>query len=79
MSVAIIGGAITALLGVTSKLLDKTPDYNQKKKENFFKMKNAYEAELKKEYSQRDDDMIMNLREEIVLFAGSFSKEIKDQ
>ena len=56
--------------------MDKTPNYPQKKKEEYFELKNSLEDETKKEYPDRDDDRIMNLRDEFILFAETFAKEI---
>lgn len=47
------------------KLLDKTPDYEPRKREKYHKLVRALGAETTKEYVKRDDDLIMNLREDI--------------
>lgn len=70
-------GTVDLLLSVTGKLLDKLPDYDQRKKEKFYKLQKEYNEEITKEYPQRDDNKIANLRDEIKLFTSTFIKEIQ--
>ena len=72
-----VGTIVATLITLTSKILDKTPNYEQKKKEQWSKLCLRYNDEVKKLYPDRDDDLIMNLREQIVIFSASFSEEIK--
>ena len=76
-----IAAAITAVSTVVSKTIDLLPDYDQRKKEQWRKLQLSYNDEMKKKIidgeNGRDDDLIMRLREEIVIFAQAFGDEIK--
>lgn len=67
---------VTALANMTSKVMDKLPDYDQKKKEHFHDLNTRLNAERKKQYPDRDDDLIMNLRDDLVSFCLAFNEEI---
>lgn len=71
-----ITALVAALFSVTDKLLDKMPDYDQRKKEKYFKLRTRYNDEFKKDYPSRDDDLILNLRDELLSFIDTFSKEV---
>ena len=62
-------------LGV--ELLEKFPSYDQRKKQQFFDKKNLYNQEKAKTYEQRDDDLLLSLKEELGVFLESFLQEIK--
>ncbi len=73
-----LGGAIetiTLLLSITDKLMDKFPNYSQRKREEFRDLKRAYLEEMKSNY--RDDEKVDLLRDEIKLFVEAFSKELE--
>ena len=53
---------IALTLGQT--ILDKMPDYPQKKRDLYHKLVREYNSEITKTYPERDDDLIMNLRED---------------
>lgn len=76
-----IAEAITAVSTVVSKTMDKLPNYDQKKKEKWEKLQLSYRNEMKKEIiageNGRDDDLIMRLREEILIFSTTFAEEIE--
>lgn len=63
---------IGLLLGVVDKVLDRLPTYDQKKKEQYFKLRQEYEEELKKDFPERDDSRILDLRDELLNFVSSF-------
>ena len=65
---------ITLLLSIFDKVLDKTPDFDQKKKNQYFKLKKEYEDEKKS--INRDDNRVDNLRDKLLLFVETYSKEI---
>ena len=67
---------INLLLSVTDKLMDKLPDYEQRKKEKFLKMKRRYENEKAKQYPDRDDNLIGIYRDRILRFIAIFNSEI---
>lgn len=68
---------IISSLGIAGEILKKNPDYPQTLKEKHNQLQNDYENELKKKYQDRDDDKIMNLREEISNFMEDFHSELK--
>lgn len=62
------------ILSIVDKTMDKLPNYAEKKKEEFRKLKLAYENEKKSNY--RDDELIQDLQEKILSFLEVFDKEI---
>ncbi len=71
-----IAAAITTIISIIDKLLDKTPSYDQKKREQWYLLQRLYNEEVKKIYPERDDDLVMNLREQIIIFGSAFDKDI---
>ena len=69
--------SIKLLLSITNKLMDRMPDYNQNKKEKFYTLRLRYLTERKKEYPQRDDNLIGICRMELMEFLNSFEAEIE--
>ena len=47
------------------KLVDRTPTYPESKRSKYHKLVRALRAELTKTYPKRDDDLVMNLRDDI--------------
>lgn len=72
-------GIVLAALGVVGKIMDKTPDYDQSKRKKYFKLKEDYENEIKKQYIERDDNLISRLDGELRLFLEAFGIEISGQ
>lgn len=68
---------LSVALSITNKLMDKLPDYDQRKKQQFHDLNLRYEQEKKKTYPERDDDLIMNLRDELSSFLSMFDGEVK--
>lgn len=64
-------------MNITQAILEKMPDYDQRKKQDFYEKKSNLEAEWKKPINERDDDLILNLREDVTLFLNTFYEEIK--
>lgn len=69
--------SLKLILSITDKLLAKTPDYDQKKAQEYNDLKLAYKAELTKTYPERDDDLIMNLRDQLTTWIESFNKDLE--
>lgn len=69
---------LQAALQIANKLLDKIPDYDQRKKEKLFKLSKEYQEELVRPRDMQDDDLIANLQDEIKLFVTTFAKEIEN-
>lgn len=61
-------------LKVISELLPKLPNYNQTKKNKFYKLLKDYEDEIRSEV--RDDQRADNLRSELIRFLEVFRVEI---
>ncbi len=70
---AILGIAGT-LLEVTGKLIDRSPDYVQKKREEFLALKRRYDQVLVAE--EKNTNLLLNLRDEIANFAEIIVEEL---
>jgi len=81
MSVSITGvfDAVSMLLSVVSKAMDMIPNYEQRKKKEFFKLMEDYENEKKKAYPARDDNLVGIYRDRLMLFISVFDTEISGQ
>jgi hypothetical protein len=66
----------TATMEFGTEILKKMPDFDQKKKLQYHKLLKAYKSEIKKDYGVRDDDLIMNLRDQLKDFVTVFVKEL---
>lgn len=71
-------GYLEYALVFANHLMEHIPSYDQRKRNKFYKMKTQFMAERAKEYHERDDDLIMNLREQLIVFLEAFYKEIKN-
>lgn len=60
-----------------SELLEKFPDYDQRKKSKYHKMIKDYRTEVNRPADMADHDLILNLRRDIHDFLDTFYKEIK--
>jgi hypothetical protein len=67
---------INILLKVTDKLMDRLPNYSQRKKKQYLKLRRLYEKEIQRDYSSRDDNLVDNYRDELLRFIETFSTEI---
>ena len=67
--------AIAALIGVVNKTLGMMPNYEQRKRKQWYEMQLLYSQEKAKAYPDRDDDVIMELHMKIILWASAFGKE----
>ena len=67
---------ISPALRVVDKLLERTPDYDQKQKNRYFKIKERYYEEMAKNYPERDDSNVDHLRRELRLFVEKLSTEL---
>ena len=77
MSATGIIATIDLLLSITDKLMDKLPDYSQRKRQQYYKLKKKYDREKSAEFPHRDDNLVDNLRDELIRFVDSFEKELK--
>jgi len=53
------------------------PNYEQAKKEKFYKLKQAYENEIARDYPLRDDNLCDVYRRNLVLFLATFNVELE--
>lgn len=75
---AAVGETINLILELTNELLKKFPNYDQRKKEKFYKIASKYQNQMSIDYRYRDDNLIDNLRDELKLFSRTFIKEIQN-
>lgn len=68
---------ITLALSLGDQLLKKMPSYDQKKKEDYYEKKTLYTQERAKAYPDRDDDLLLALREDLYNHLEAFKKEIE--
>ena len=61
-------------LNLANKLMDHIPNYDQRKREKFYKLKKRFIDEKNSE--DRDDNLLDDLRDELQLILESFDKEI---
>ena len=65
---------ISALLGVIDKVIDKIPNYEQRKKDKYYKLKKEYFEVINSE--NIDHNLADKLALELRLFIDSFGNEI---
>lgn len=63
-------------MSLADKVLGILPDYEEKKKKEFYKLKEQYERQIKKPYYQRDDLIVDQSRDELRLFIQRLIEEI---
>lgn len=68
---------IAIILELATAVLEKIPDYSQRRKNEFYSLKKDYTNELLKNYLDRDDNKITILRNKISDFAKVFTAELK--
>jgi hypothetical protein len=69
-------GLLETAMSIADKLMDKIPNYDQRKKEKYYKLKRKYENEKSKVWHERDDQRIDLLRYELCDFLKIFNSEI---
>jgi len=74
-----VASAFTMLLSVVNKTMDMLPDYEQRKKEKFYKMQRDYSNEKNKEFPNRDDNLVGVYRDRCLQFVAVFSAEISSK
>ena len=67
---------ISNLLGALEEAIKLIPDYEQRKKNQYFKLKERYENEKSKEYYERDDNQLAIYRSDLMRFISVFRSEI---
>lgn len=57
--------------------MSQIPNYEQRKKKEYFKLKNNLNDSWNAPYETRDDDLILNLQDKMSIFLEAFYEEIK--
>jgi len=70
------GAFTTVLLETVNLAMKKFPEYDQRKQEEFSKLRMEFQSEITKAYPYRDDDLVLNLRDQLLLHVKAFSGEI---
>lgn len=65
---------VNLALKVFDGVLQKTPNFDQRKKKEYYKIRGEYEEELRS--SIRDDNRLDNLRDQLCRMVDSYSEEI---
>jgi len=65
------------LLIVVGKILNRLPNYSQKKKEEYYKLVKAFDNEMARTYENRDDNRVGIAKRELEQFVSIFSTEIE--
>lgn len=68
---------ITLALSLGDQILKKIPNYDQKKRNDYYNKKKLYNQEKAKTYPQRDDDLLLSLKEDLFTHLEAFKKEIQ--
>jgi len=61
-------------LSITDKLMDKMPNYEQKKRKQFYNLRSRYQEE--KNMEDRDDNLLGHYRDQLLIFLDAFDKEL---
>jgi len=67
---------IFTVIKLIDKVMDRMPNYEQRKKEKYFKLKKKLLDESKKPNHLKIDGRIDDLVDELILFVDAFSEEI---
>lgn len=70
---------VGAALSIVDKAMDLIPNYDQRKKQKFYKMRMQYEDEKNKEYPHRDDNLVGIYRDRCLQFIAIFADEISGE
>lgn len=73
-----MGASQTLVLAasIAEKYMQTLPDYNQKKKEQFYQAKKDYLDEINKEVLHRDDNLVSIYHDKLFLLLQTFYSEI---
>ena len=77
MDPASIVSTLSLLLSVTNKLMDKLPDYSQRKRRTYHNLLTRYHKAKSEQHPYRDDNLVGHLRDELIDFIMVFDKDIK--
>lgn len=68
---------ITLALGIAKSILEKMPNYSQKKKEEFYELEKRYLDAMNVAPEYRDDNLIGHRENKLRLFMETFKEEIR--
>jgi len=63
-------------LSLADKLMDRIPDYEEKKREHFYKLRRKYEREVSKDRQYRSDLRVDEYATDLKLFIEHFITQI---
>lgn len=66
-----------SLFGVVDKIMSAMPNYEQRKRKEYFDLKKRYLDEITRE--DGDDNLADNIRDELQLFIEAFAQEIQQE
>lgn len=68
--------ALTAFFNFAGKILDKMPDWLERKKDEYHKLLDAYNREWNRPTTERDGNLADKLRIDLETFYNTFWKEL---
>jgi len=71
-----ISKTVTTLLSIVSKAMDFIPNYDQRKRKQFYEYKIAYENEKNKIPEHRDDNLVDVYRNRLLNFVEIFKDDL---
>ena len=67
---------VALALTLGDKVLDLLPSYDEKVIKAYYKKRKLYNDEIARDYGQRDDDLILSLREDLKLMLTTVVKDL---
>lgn len=67
---------VTLALSLGLEIMKKIPNYDQKKRNEYYNKTKQYNQEKAKTYPERDDDLLLSLKEDLFAHLDAFKKEI---
>jgi len=68
---------VKELLVVVGKIINRLPNYNQKKREQYYDLVKKYDLEMSRNYDNRDDNQVGLAKKNLERFLTVFSTEIE--
>ncbi len=65
------------ILTLATKVMDQIPNYDQRKKEKFYKLKRKYEEERIRPRDMQDMGALLTYKKELEMYVETFIKEIE--
>lgn len=74
--IEVVLDSIKLLLSIASKVMEMLPNYEQKKREEYFNLLKTYEDEMSRDYPLRDDNKVIQYRRALLNFVAVFADEL---